>query len=153
GTDGAVTAAEAARGPWGRRGSACQTAASERIWGTAETMTSRRSQLNAERTEATRTRLMRHATKVFEKPGYGAASVADIVPGPGVPRGTFSVHFRSKRDIFLAVVEAVKAELLAAQTQPVVGARTVADAVRRGLVQYLRAYKASARMIGLIEET
>jgi AcrR family transcriptional regulator len=116
-------------------------------------MTSRRSQLNAERTEATRSRLMRHARAVFEKRGYGAASVADIVTAAGVARGTFYVHFRSKREIFLAVADAVKVDLLAAQTRPLAGSRTVADAVRHGIEQYLRAYKASARMIGLIEET
>jgi AcrR family transcriptional regulator len=116
-------------------------------------MTTRRSQLNAERTEATRSRLLRHARAVFEKRGYGAASVADIVAAAGVARGTFYVHFRSKREIFIAVVDAVKADLLAAQTRPLQGSRTVADDIRHRIEQYLRAYKASARMIGLIEET
>jgi AcrR family transcriptional regulator len=116
-------------------------------------MSSRRSQLNAERTEATRSRLLRHARHVFEKQGYGAASVADIVNTAGVARGTFYVHFKSKREVFIAVVGAVRAELVAAQMRPVEGSRTVAGAVRNGIEQYLKAYKASARMIGLIEDT
>jgi AcrR family transcriptional regulator len=106
-----------------------------------------------ERTEATRSRLLRNARTVFEKRGYGGASVADIVNAAGVARGTFYVHFGSKREIFVAVVDAVKQDLLAAQLRPPDGAQTIADAVRQNIEQYLRAYKASARMIVLIEET
>jgi AcrR family transcriptional regulator len=109
--------------------------------------------MNAERTEATRARLLREARRVFEKQGYGASSVADIVNAAGVARGTFYVHFKSKREIFIAVVARVRDDLLAGQMRPITGDRTVAAAVRNGIEQYLKAYKASARMISLIEET
>ncbi len=46
----------------------------------------------------------------------------------------------------------MKADLLAAQMRPLEGSKTVADAVRNGIEQYLKTYKASARMISLIEE-
>ena len=72
-----------------------------------------RSQLNAERSEATRTLLLQRARTVFEQRGYGAASVADIVTASGLARGTFYVHFKSKREIFIALVSGVKEELLA----------------------------------------
>jgi AcrR family transcriptional regulator len=112
-----------------------------------------RSQLNAERSEATRTLLLQRARTVFEQRGYGAASVADIVTAAAVARGTFYVHFKSKREIFIALVSVVKEELVAGQMRPLVGTRTVADAVRHGIEQYLRAYRTSARMISLIEDT
>ena len=79
--------------------------------------------------------------------------MADIVTAAGVARGTFYVHFKSKREIFIALVSGVKEELLAGQMRPLVGSRTVAEAVRHGIEQYLRAYRTSVRMISLIEDT
>jgi AcrR family transcriptional regulator len=116
------------------------------------TTTTLRTQLNAERSEATRARLLRHARAVFEKRGYGAASVADIVNASGLARGTFYVHFKSKREIFIAVVHSVRADLLEGQMRPMEGTGTVRDTVRFAIEQYLKAFKASARMINLIEE-
>ena len=115
-------------------------------------MTTLRTKLNAERSEATRARLLRAARTVFEKRGYGAASVADIVTASGLARGTFYVHFKSKREIFIAVVHAVRADLLAGQMRPMEGSGTIRETIRFAIEHYLKAFKASARMINLIEE-
>jgi AcrR family transcriptional regulator len=115
-------------------------------------MASSRNQLNAERSEATRARLLQAARDVFERRGYAAASVSDVVAAAGVARGTFYVHFATKREVFVAVVHDVRADLVAGQMRPLTGSRTVGDAIRNGIEQYLRAYRTSARMINLIEE-
>lgn len=116
-------------------------------------MTTRRVRFNAERSGAMRARLMQHARAVFEERGYGASSVADIVNAAGVARGTFYVHFTSKREIFIAVVAAVRTELLAAQMRPMAQSATMFETIRNAIVHYLRAYEESARMISLIEAT
>jgi AcrR family transcriptional regulator len=115
-------------------------------------MTSLRVKMNAERTDATRAKLLEHARRVFEERGYGGASVAHIVNAAGVARGTFYVHFQSKREIFVAVASVVRAELLVAQMRPMEQSATVADTIRNAIEHYLRAYEQSARMITLIEE-
>lgn len=111
-----------------------------------------RSKLNAERSEATRARLLGHARVVFEKHGYGAASVTDIVNAAAVARGTFYIHFKSKREIFIAVVSLVREDLVAGQMRTAEGATTVHGAIRNAIEHYLKAYRSSARMISLIEE-
>ncbi len=53
----------------------------------------------------TRERLLEAAKKVFAEKGYHAAGVSDIIETAGVARGTFYLYFKSKRDVFTALVE------------------------------------------------
>ncbi len=45
------------------------------------------------------------AAEVFAEKGYRAANVTDIVTRAGIGRGTFYLYFKSKQDVFLAVIE------------------------------------------------
>ena len=68
----------------------------------------------AERTEATRGKLLAVARKLFATKGYAATSLDVLVRRAGVTKGAFYHHFPDKQAIFRAVFEAVEDDLVAA---------------------------------------
>ncbi|MCW2622635.1 MAG: tetC 2 [Frankiales bacterium] len=62
----------------------------------------------------TRARIMQAARELFSDPGYHATGTAEIVQAAGVgTRGALYHHFADKRQLFIAVLEEVTAELVA----------------------------------------
>jgi AcrR family transcriptional regulator len=59
----------------------------------------------AERTRATRRKLLDAAKRIFAQDGFEAARLEDIAAGAGYTRGAFYSHFKSKEDIFFALFE------------------------------------------------
>jgi AcrR family transcriptional regulator len=57
------------------------------------------------RTEATRRKLLNSARRVFAHDGFEAARIEDIAAGTGFTRGAFYAHFKSKEDVFFALLE------------------------------------------------
>jgi AcrR family transcriptional regulator len=57
------------------------------------------------RTAATRRKLLAAAEKLFARDGFEAARLADIAARAGYTRGAFYAHFKSKEDIFFALLE------------------------------------------------
>ena len=57
------------------------------------------------RTEATRSRLLLAAEKIFARDGFEAARLEDIAGLAGYTRGAFYANFESKEDIFFALLE------------------------------------------------
>jgi AcrR family transcriptional regulator len=57
------------------------------------------------RTEATRRKLLAAAEKLFARDGFEAARLEDIAFLAGYTRGAFYAHFKSKEDIFFALLE------------------------------------------------
>ena len=58
-----------------------------------------------QRTEETRRRLLRAARKVFARNGFEAARLEEIAQEAGHTRGAFYAHFKSKEDLFFALLE------------------------------------------------
>ncbi len=59
----------------------------------------------AERTRATRRKLLDAAKRIFAQDGFEAARLEDIAFRAGYTRGAFYAHFRSKEDIFFALLD------------------------------------------------
>lgn len=58
-----------------------------------------------QRSEETRTRILEAAVKQFSINGYNAASVDNICEQAGVSKGAFYHHFKTKHDVFLALLD------------------------------------------------
>ena len=67
-----------------------------------------------QRTEETRSRLLRAAEKIFFRDGFEAAKLEDIAARAGYTRGAFYANFESKEDLFLAMLEKEAMERIAA---------------------------------------
>jgi AcrR family transcriptional regulator len=59
-------------------------------------------------------RLLAAAERLFGERSYRQTSVADICASAGIATGSFYTHFRTKPDIFAAVVRRINADLRAA---------------------------------------
>ncbi len=66
-----------------------------------------------ERTEATRRKLLAAAETIFARDGFEAARLEDIAAEAGYTRGAFYANFKSKEDIFFALLDAWIAERMA----------------------------------------
>ncbi|NTU54766.1 MAG: TetR/AcrR family transcriptional regulator [Anaerolineales bacterium] len=58
-----------------------------------------------QRSEETRTKIMDSAIKLFSSMGYNKASVDDICAEAGISKGAFYHHFKSKQELFLALLD------------------------------------------------
>ncbi len=68
----------------------------------------------AEQDEQTRARLLRAAVDVFDRKGYAAASVREIVERAGVSKPALYYHFGSKEGVLLAIIAEAMREFEAA---------------------------------------
>jgi AcrR family transcriptional regulator len=65
----------------------------------------------AENDERVRTRLLNAAVRVFDRKGYGGASVREIAELAGVTKPALYYHFGSKEGLLLAILEQAKREV------------------------------------------
>jgi AcrR family transcriptional regulator len=58
-----------------------------------------------QRTEATRRALLDSARRIFARDGFEACRIEDVAAATGHTRGAFYAHFRTKEDLFFALLE------------------------------------------------
>jgi AcrR family transcriptional regulator len=91
----------------------------------------------AERREATRAALVGAARELFATKGFAGAGREEIVERAGVTRGAMYHHFASKEDLFLAVFEAVEADVMHHVATAAVASDDPLDQLRLGALAYL----------------
>jgi AcrR family transcriptional regulator len=75
-----------------------------------------------------REQLLAAALRAFSKGGYHSTHVDHVIREAGVARGTFYLHFKSKHEVFAALVDRMLATFLSARPViPEPKVRTVAD--------------------------
>ena len=57
------------------------------------------------RSEETRSKIIESAIKLFSNQGYNKASVDDICEDAGISKGAFYHHYKSKQELFLALLD------------------------------------------------
>jgi AcrR family transcriptional regulator len=97
----------------------------------------RRSQ--RERAEATRAALTAAALELFAEGGYHQVPAEAVVRRAGVTSGALYHHFRDKRDLFRAAVEAAEARLAARVASAAAEGPDAWSGLRLGVDEYLRA--------------
>lgn len=107
----------------------------------------------------TRAGLLDAARRVFERDGYDAARIGDIAVEAGVAHGTFYAHFRSKPEVFLAVMTDLWSRLLLPVAPPDIEGRSVGvraaspyDRVLDSNRHFLAGYRAHAGLFALVDE-
>ena len=95
---------------------------------------------NAARSEATRTALLAAARELFATRGYAAVGTEEVVARAGVTRGALYHHFRGgKAELFVAVAEALEAELVQGIAEGALSAEAPYEALERGCDAWLDA--------------
>lgn len=103
----------------------------------------------------TRTRLLEAAKAVFEDAGFLNARISDIAERAGLSHGSFYHYFESKEQIFREVAAIVDDELGAPLGDVVLAPATglsPAERLREGVRLHFEAYRAEARIMGIIEQ-
>lgn len=86
---------------------------------------------------ARRQRIEAAAVEVFAERGYDATSVGEVAGAAGVTRTVLYDHFRSKRELYLQVLDSQNAAMLAEVGAGITGAGAGAERLRATVAAYL----------------
>ncbi|TYP90843.1 TetR/AcrR family transcriptional regulator [Blastococcus xanthinilyticus] len=114
---------------------------------------------STERARAMRARLLAAAREVFERDGFLDARVTDISAAAGVAHGSFYTYYRSKTDVFRALVAATMDELYASLGSAAETDRGVRDrpadplpAIERANRRFVAMYRENTALMALFEQ-
>lgn len=73
------------------------------------------------------------AQKSFERYGYKRTVIDDVVREAGIAKGTFYLYFKSKEDLFLEVVMAIRQEIMEEYWEAISNKQTAAEKIAETL--------------------
>jgi len=89
-------------------------------------------QTNPERSERTRSKIITEAAELFHHKGYTATGLDELLKNAGVTKGAFYHHFKSKKDVALAVINEIVADKVRKRMiEPVVNSQNPMAAIRK----------------------
>jgi AcrR family transcriptional regulator len=87
---------------------------------------------NQARSERTRLKIISEAASLFHHKGYTATGLDELLKNAGVTKGAFYHHFKSKKDVALAVIDEIVAEKVRKRMiEPVVNSSKPIAAIRK----------------------
>lgn len=104
------------------------------------------------RGEQKRAALVAAAREIFERDGYLDARIADISVAAGAASGSFYTYFDGKDDVFAALVEQVRQEMLHPHIRERTGVADPRELIFAANREYLLAYEKNARLMAVFEE-
>lgn len=100
----------------------------------------------------TRASLIAASRVVFERDGFLDARLVDITSEAQVAIGSFYTHFSSKEEIFMALLESVKDEMLHPRVREMQEDDDPIAVIEASNRAYLLAYKRNHKLMGLLEQ-
>ncbi|MGB3304387.1 TetR/AcrR family transcriptional regulator [Gordonia sp. (in: high G+C Gram-positive bacteria)] len=100
----------------------------------------------------TRAALIASARQVFENVGYLDARLVDIAKGAGCATGSFYTYFANKEEVFAAVLEVAREEMMHPGMGRVASADDPYAVLEASNRAYLAAYQRNAKLMGIMEQ-
>jgi AcrR family transcriptional regulator len=100
----------------------------------------------------TRAKILVAAREIFDRRGYSAARITDVVERAGIALGTFYLYFDDKDDVLAALLESVFEDLYVASRAPYLDADDPEDVLRHSIHDYMSVYRANSDLLGTLIE-
>lgn len=97
----------------------------------------------------TRAALVDSARRVFEREGFLSTKITDITREAGVATGSFYTYFADKEEVFAAVMDDVRHEMLHPTVEAAEDPVAAIEVANRA---YLEAVRRNARLVALMEQ-
>ncbi len=88
--------------------------------------------------QATRQRILREAASEFARLGFEQANINLIADHAGIGRGTLYLYFTSKREVFIAMLQAIAERQLAAARAALSQGKTLQDHLQSLFLAFIR---------------